>query len=264
MTEDGYLLDNRSVWAGERFEAMAVLFDPATFRHLDRLGLGPGRRCWEVGAGGTSVVRGLADRVGPQGRVLATDIDVSWAGDGAGPPVEVRRHDVVADPPPGEFFDLVHARLLLVHLVDRERVLATMVGTLRPGGWLLVEDADPGLQPLACPEARTGEEVLANRIRTGFRSVMAGRGVDLAYGRKLPRLLREAGLTGVGAEAGFPVADPACHRLEAATVRLIRDQLLAHEVATDEEIDRHLAAVEAGRLELTQPPMVSAWGQRPG
>ena len=55
----------------------------------------------------------------------------------------MRRHDVAREAPPGDPFDLVHARLVLVHLPDRERALAAMVGALRPGGWLLVEDADP-------------------------------------------------------------------------------------------------------------------------
>src|SRR3954471_5680090 len=38
-TEDGYLLDNRQVEAGQRFAALATLFDPSTFRHLGALGL---------------------------------------------------------------------------------------------------------------------------------------------------------------------------------------------------------------------------------
>lgn len=97
---EGYLLDNRQSEAGERFAALSELFDAWTFRRLERLGVGPGRRCWEVGAGGPGVTRWLAERVGADGRVLATDIDVSWAGPSV-PPVEVRRHDVAADPPPG-------------------------------------------------------------------------------------------------------------------------------------------------------------------
>ena len=46
-----YLLDNRRPEAGERFAALAELFDPWTFRHLDDVGLGEGWRVWEVGAG---------------------------------------------------------------------------------------------------------------------------------------------------------------------------------------------------------------------
>ncbi len=40
----------------------------------------------------------------------------------------------------------------LVHVADRERALRVMTDALRPGGWLLLEDADPALQPLICPD----------------------------------------------------------------------------------------------------------------
>jgi SAM-dependent methyltransferase len=265
MGDDRYLLPNAEEAAAERFAAFTELFDPSTFAHMDQLGIAPGWRCWEVGAGGDSVVRWLAGRVGTQGRVLATDIDVTRtraAADGASPQVEVRAHDAAHDPPPEGQFDLVHARLVLVHIPEREKALAAMVGALRPGGWLFVEDADPALQPLSSLEVRGPAQELANRLRSGFRALMASRGVDLAYGRTLPRLLREAGLADVRADAAFPVAHPACARLETATIHLIADQLLEHDIATAEEIALHLDNVASGRLDLTQPPMIAAWGRR--
>ena len=68
----GYLLDNARAEAGERFTWLAELFDGVTRGHFDRLGLGPGWRCWEVGAGGRSIPEALAAAVGPTGYVLAT------------------------------------------------------------------------------------------------------------------------------------------------------------------------------------------------
>ena len=61
---------------------------------------------------------------------------------------------------------------------------------------------------------------------------MAERGVDLAYGRTLPRLLREAGLVDVAADAYFPIGGPAVVALERATTEQIRDRLLAAGLAT--------------------------------
>ncbi|MEU6142199.1 methyltransferase [Streptomyces sp. NPDC047081] len=259
---DGYLLDNRQSEAGERFDAFATLFDPTTFRHLEGFGIGPGWRCWEVGAGGTSVVSWLAKKVGPTGKVVATDIDTSRLAAAARPPVDVRVHDVAAEEPPGEGFDLVHARLVLVHVPDRERALRSMIKALRPGGRLLLEDADPALQPLACPDEHGPEQRLANRLRQGFRQLLADRGADLSYGRQLPRLLREHGLRRVEADAYFPLTSQSCAALESATIRQIRPQLLDAGIATTEDIDRHLANVEAGGMDLATAPMISAWGRK--
>ncbi len=98
-TDEGYLLDNQQAEAGRRFDALARLLDPVTFRHLEATGVTAGWRCWEVGAGGVTVPAWLAARVGPTGRVLATDIDTSWL-----PPnlagVDVRRHDIGTGPAP--------------------------------------------------------------------------------------------------------------------------------------------------------------------
>ncbi|HLA63577.1 MAG TPA: methyltransferase domain-containing protein [Rhodothermales bacterium] len=263
IADADYLLENRKPEAALRFTALSALFDPVTLRQFDACGLAPGWRCWEVGAGGSALVRAMAERVGLAGHVLATDINASWAQEAAAPNVEVRTHDVARDAPPGEGFDLVHARLVLVHIPERERALRNMAAALRPGGWLVVEDADPALQPLSCIDPYGPEQELANRIRQGFRALLAGRGADLSFGRKLPRMFREAGMADVAAEAYFPIALPECAPLELATIAMIRGDLLSSGIATDEEIERHLANVRAGVLDLSQPPMISVRGRKP-
>lgn len=204
----------------------------------------------------------LARTVGPSGSVVATDLDLSRFGE---PPdgVTARVHDVTAEPPPGGPFDLIHARLVLVHLPERAAVATTLAGALRPGGWLVVEDADPALQPLACIDELGPDEALANRIRAGFRALLAERGADLAFGRTLPRLLRGVGLVDVTADAWFPVAGRDGAVLERVTVEQTRDALVAHGLATVDEIERHLDNLAAGGLDLTTAPLVSARGRRP-
>ncbi|MGD0392540.1 MAG: methyltransferase domain-containing protein [Acidimicrobiales bacterium] len=260
MVRRRYLLDNQQAEAGERFDALSELFNPSTFRHMEALGLSPGWRAWEVGAGGPSVPTWIAAQSG--GYVLATDIDTSWL-ETENPPYEVRRHDVGTEPAPDGLFDLVHARLVLVHVPERAEALSTMIAALRPGGWLLVEEADPVLQPLVCPDEYGEAQQLANRLKTSFRSLMAERGADLSFGRTLPRLLREAGLVDVESDASFPMGGPACNELERATVEQIRELLVSAGLATDDEISRHLVNVASGRLDLATSPMVSAWARRP-
>jgi SAM-dependent methyltransferase len=257
-----YLLDNQQVEAGQRFDALSALFNPSTFRHAQALGLAARWRVWEVGAGSPSVPAHFASQVGPRGHVLATDIDTSWLSRRQ-TPYMVLRHDVGVEPPPEGGFDLVHARLVLVHVAQRTQALASMVAAVKPGGWVLLEEADPALQPLVCPDESGPEQELANRMKNGFRVLLAGRGVDLAYGRKLPRLLREAGLSQVHSDAYFPMGGPACTELERATVEQIRERIVGAGIASDAEIEQHLCNVVSGRLDLATSPMVSAWGRKP-
>jgi SAM-dependent methyltransferase len=258
-----YLLDNRQPEAVQRFGALSELFDAVTLGHAFRLGLTERWSCWEAGAGGPSVPAALAAAVGPGGRVLATDLDPRWLS-GLPAPVEVRRHELGVDPAPDESFDLVHARLLLVHLPHRDSALRTLAAAVRPGGVLLVEEADPGLQPRVCPDESGEPARRANRLKDGFRTLMREQGVDLAFGRTLPRLLRGLGLQEVEADAYFPLTSPASAVLEQATVRQIRHDLVEKNLATDDEIDRHLEAVAGGHLDLATSPLVSCWGHMPG
>ena len=259
----GYLLDNRASEAEQRFDSLAALFDPVTFRHFETLGISDGWNCWEVGAGGTSVLRRLAERVGSSGRVLATDLDTRWAAPAAGGIVEVRRHDVADDDPPEGPFDLVHARLVLIHVPLREQALQRMAATLAPGGWLLIEDFDPGMQPLACPDAYGPEQQLANKVRAGFRLLLAQRGADLELGRRVPRLMRGAGLVEVTADAYLALASPASIELEKANVKQVRDELLAGGHATADEVAAYLQCLDSGTIDIATAPLISTWGRRP-
>jgi ubiquinone/menaquinone biosynthesis C-methylase UbiE len=121
-------------------EAMQRCLDPVTRARLADLGVGPGWRCLEVGGGGGSIARWLADRVGPTGHVLATELDPG--GLRCGERLEVRQHDIVEDELPEAAFDLVHARLVLLHLPKRRQALTRMVRALRPGGHLLLGEFD--------------------------------------------------------------------------------------------------------------------------
>ena len=250
-----YALPNREQAAEARLAALGELFDPRSRARLEALGLGAGSRVWEVGAGGPSLPAWMASR---GARVLATDVDTTRLAGLAG--VDVRRHELGKDPLPDGSFDVIHARLVLVHVPARDEALRALAGALAPGGWLVIEDADPALQPLASFESGPAAE-LANRLKTAFRALLTERGVDLAYGRTLPHRLRDAGLVDVGADAYFPLALPACAALERATIAQVGARLVDKGLATDAELAQHLGNVDAG-LAITTSPMVTAWGRR--
>jgi SAM-dependent methyltransferase len=136
MTRARYAFDNDDPEAVDRHRHLATILDgPTTTRIADALGEVPGRRCLELGAGGGSVAKWLAER---GARVLATDLNVRHLPAGAG--YEVLRHDLVTEPLPAGEWDLIHARLLLMHLPRRHEILPRLAAALAPGGVLLLED----------------------------------------------------------------------------------------------------------------------------
>ena len=122
----------------------------------------PGWRCLEVGGGGGSIARWLCQQVGAQGQVVATDIDTRFLDELDLPNLEVLRHDAVNDALPEAAFDLVHARAVLCHLAGRDEVLSKLVTALRPGGWLLLEEADCYAQ-VALSDDEYGEMAIGRR-----------------------------------------------------------------------------------------------------
>jgi SAM-dependent methyltransferase len=246
----------------EHFATLAALYDPATFHRIEQLGIGEGWRCWEAGAGAGTVARWLSERAGDTGRVVATDVNPDALATSRGVDVEVLRHDLSAEAAPEDGFDLVHARLVLEHVPDPGAALATMTGALRPSGWLLAESADPMLQPLACPDETGPAQALANKVRHAIWA-LDGHSSQKRFGRTLPRLLRAAGLSGVRAEARFPLGGPDAVRLQRTLLGRRADRLLASGLLDQEELDRHRADLDEG-LDLAAFPVIAAWGRKPG
>ena len=57
----------------ERLAAIEAIADPFTIECLEKIGVGEGWRCLEIGAGGGSIAEWLCGRVGPSGRVAGSE-----------------------------------------------------------------------------------------------------------------------------------------------------------------------------------------------
>ncbi|GAB3439385.1 class I SAM-dependent methyltransferase [Actinophytocola sediminis] len=218
--------------AREQHRLLAAEYDPLTLRRLAEIGVAVGWRCLEVGTGGGTVAAWLAERAGRSGLVLATDLAPS-----AEPPgVAVVRHDITCDPLPDNAFDLIVARLVLRHLPGRARVLGRLVRALRPGGWLQIDETDTTYQPCVfAPDAHT--TALYQRFLVARDAVMAGAGVDCAYGRQVTSAMLSVGLVELDPVSSVQVwraGSPGLILLAYTTVRL-RDELVA-EGMTDRQL----------------------------
>jgi SAM-dependent methyltransferase len=257
-----YLFDHE--WESER-QRLAVLedvFDGVTVRHLRALGVPPGGRCLEVGAGAGSIASWLCQAVGPEGRVVATDLQTGFLEQLTDPNLEVRCHNIVSDVLEEGFFDVIHTRLVLEHIPERELCLKRLVAALAPGGLLVVEEFDwASLTAVAEETVPLWDEVLAAVLET-----MSAAGYDYHCGRRIPGLLRDAGLADVGAEGWVPVIQgpgPAQRWWETSLARL-RPAVLAKTDITEDVLDRHVQQMVDPAFSFFLFTLVTAWGRRPG
>jgi SAM-dependent methyltransferase len=238
------------------------MFDAGTIFHLDRLGVAGGWHCLEVGGGGGSIATWMSERVGPRGRVLVTDIDTRFLDTIQRPNLEVRRHDIVNDPLPEGAFDLVHARLVLMHLPQREDVLPRLVKALKPGGWLLDEEFDV-LSLRANPELSPSEELLNSE--TAFYRVLRQRGVELPYGRILLGRLRALGLEDVSAEGRLSMwtQGSAGAALLRSNFEQLREGMIQGGYITPQDLARDMARLDDPNFLTPSPTLWAVQGRRP-
>ncbi|MEV0899243.1 methyltransferase domain-containing protein [Actinoplanes sp. NPDC049802] len=173
-----------------RLRVMEQMLDPDEISVLGGLGIQSSWHCLELGAGAGSIARWLAERC-PEGRVVATDLDTSFLEDGPPSGLEIVRHDVRSgDFPPGSF-DVIHARALFMHLPDRDAVLRRVAAWLKPGGWLVVSDADMfTVDSTPHPAMHT--------MWAAVERLFTAQGSDPRWARRLSVELRRAGLADIG------------------------------------------------------------------
>jgi len=266
LNPDGYV-HARNGGEYQRLRDQAMMWQRATEEVLDRIGLAPGMSCLDVGSGPGAVMRLMADRVGPQGRVTGIEIDGAL---GAQALADLRAQggtsfEIIAanmlelDQVPGAPFDLTFCRLFLMHMQEPVAALEKMLYWTKPGGTVVAQEFDFGaiaVEPL-CPAMAE-----FNRV---FEGVFRGHGRNLRAGRQLPAQFEAAGLglpDGTNAEAKFlPLKDLAqmligvYQGLFAAAAELgIADATRAEAFKVDME-----EAASDGRYYCLTPILIGAW-----
>jgi SAM-dependent methyltransferase len=261
MDERNYILTETATDSETaRLALLEQLFDPATIGRLTRLDIAPGSRCLEVGAGRGSIAGWLATHVGPDGHVVAADIDCRHL---AGLPddIEIRTVDIRADTLEPDTFDLVHCRALLIHLPDPLDALRRMVSALRPGGVLLAEEGDYGLQAYGGHPDAAWLTDLSHKVFAALASVKI---MNPYLGRTLPGMIATVGLELAGGEIDSAIArygEPA-FEFDRLSAEAAAPAVIAAGIMTEAEHERARAVRASPTAVITTPSLVAAWGRR--
>jgi SAM-dependent methyltransferase len=233
---------------------------------LDRIGTGPGLRAVDLGCGPLGVLDVLADRAGPSGHVVGVDRETSYLDMAARTLAERDVHgvrlleaDVTGTGLPDGSFDLAHERLVLVNVPRPADVVAEMVRLVRPGGHVAVQDVD-WISWTCVPQHPDWVRLLD--------AVGAAWSGDVRIGRRLPAMLRTAGLVDVQVDARARVYRPVDpeHRLLTRFARVHRERILALGLLGADlddcvrRLDDHLSDPDGYTLYAT---LFQAWGRKP-
>jgi ubiquinone/menaquinone biosynthesis C-methylase UbiE len=245
------------------FAVTDAIYDPETIRLLYARGVDEGWRCLEVGGGSGSVAKWLCSRVGTYGHVVVTDLNTSYMNGLSEPALEIDTHDIVNDPMPERVFHLVHARLVLGELPERDKALERMAASLRSDGWIVVEDFDRRSLAPECDDPASA--ALFEKVEAAINGVLVARGLDPDYGRKVFRRLTQFGLAGViarGGNAVQPGGSPFAELLRRQLEEL-RQDLLSSGSVDEAELERFIVLLEDPDFAFMSPTMVTTWGRRP-
>lgn len=254
-----YAFDNDDPAAIDRHRCLADMLDGFTTARLAGLGDLTGRRCLELGAGGGSVAAWLAGRGAD---VLATDLNVRHLPPDRG--YAVLRHDLVAEPLPAGPWDVIHARLLLLHLPQRERIVRRLAAALAPGGALVLEEfATTFRNAVLCAPASGDASAFDRYLDTLIERVLPLHGNDPAWARRVHAAMIEAGLVDVDTEvhARSWAGGTAGALLHAANIAQQRDGLRAAGL-TDALLDRVTALMSDPRMVVRGHLLYSTVGRR--
>ncbi len=158
-------------------------------------------------------------------------------------------------------FDLVHARTLLLNVSNPHEILAAMVRMARPGGVVAVQE--PDASAWTCDPPHPAWDILRTEILNAYRRT----GKDFSIGRRVARMLRDAGLDDVGVRATARVTKVGDYyqTFLLTIASLVRDSITSGSNITNDEFESYSAALRA-HLDtpdtLTcQPLMWQAWGR---
>lgn len=139
-----------------------------------------------------------------------------------------------------------------------------MIESLKPGGWLLIEDFDCTWLPFA-PACSPAKAALFDKVLDSFHHLLEDGGADITHGRFFHPLLTGEGLVDVGVQAHAEIwagGSIGC-QLHRANIEQLRDRLTGAALLTDREIQGFYELIDDPTFSINSYLLVSGCGRRP-
>ena len=195
----------------------------------------------------------MAEMVGPAGRVVGVDLNDLAIQRARSVMAALRLdsvellagdvHELTGDAVGGPF-DLAYTRLFLMHQPDPVRTLSQIARLLRPGGWVVAQEALRSPPPRSHPHLGA----LDAYWDLVYEVVERAGGVPHAAVEGLTGSARAAGLDVVAVDGNFAIMDPELgFDLHAGTLLAARERAVTAGIATGQQIDDLVSGLRAAK-----------------
>ena len=195
--------------------------------------------------------------------MVATDLDTRFLQAVESPNLEVRTHNIVTDDLETGSYDLVHARYVLLHINEWQTALKKMVDSLKPGGWLILEDPDVNMESDALAEE--ADRLTIDKNFEAFRKMTLEIGWDMKFGSNTLKAFRDYGLEYLNSE-GRSLAvfsgTPSAEFIE-LTWEQLKGGLISTGVVSGEEVDNFIELTKSPNFAIRSMLTVFTWGRKP-
>ena len=270
MVQAANYLHGTSLGEQERLRSQPKILEQEARLLLDRLGIQSGWRAIDVGCGPLGILDLLSERVGTEGSVVGLEADAGMAGlartltaEHGLANVEIVQGDARRSGIPRASFDLAHERLVLINVPNPEQIVSEMVALVRPGGVVALQDVD------RCSWLCEPPHPAWTTLLTMLNTVWTQDGADPFIGRRLPGLLRGAGLVDVGVDVHVQILPPghSYRTLLLTFVDNVGEKLTTRGLVTRDELtelSRSLREhLDAPTTAVFFALLVQAWGRKP-
>jgi SAM-dependent methyltransferase len=263
MAEYKYPLTNEWTGARERLSLLEIVRDPWTIQNFEKIGVKEGWHCLELAGGGGSIAQWLCRQVGSNGHVVATDLEPRFLETINASNLEVWRHDLLRDRLPEAAFDLVHARAVLTFLPRPAETITKIVATVKPGGWLVLEEPDY-VSEVPDPSMRPEAMALSKKAHSALRTFAHSLGYDAGFGRRLYYEVSRNGISDIQAEGSvrMRIGGTPSARFFKVTLEQLQDQVLKAGLLTTAELEDFRSLLDSPEYRWVGQISFAVWGRR--
>jgi trans-aconitate methyltransferase len=218
--------------------------------------------CLELGPGAGSVMNWMLEKVGPKGQVTAIDLDIRFAAQTKASNLTIQKMNILDSKLKPESFDMIHGRYVVMHIPEYQRALSILNHSLKPGGWILLEEPDFGIAFPSNFEDDWGRTF--TRISEAIKELYQSMGIQWRMGRKVPSLFQNHGLQNLGTDvsAFMSKGGSGVSQIMKRSVEYLREPLLKTGKTLSKDVDLYIKLCDELSFWATYYATFSTWGKK--